>query len=84
MKKTIRLKTLAAFCLMSAGIMGFAACPMGMGGDDETPRVYEVYTAGSQYDGSNYIACYWKDGVKTVLGETGKKSYANAIAVVEK
>jgi hypothetical protein len=84
MKKTARLKTFAMFCIVIAGIMGFAACSTG--GDDDPPpppSPPRVYAAGFQNDGANARACYWKDGVKTVLGEAGKDSSTNAIAVVE-
>jgi hypothetical protein len=51
------------------GIMvGFTACDNGGGGENKENKENDtVYIAGIYYDGVDYAACYWKDGVKTDL-----------------
>ncbi len=49
---------------------------------DVAPSLYDIYVAGQTYDATadEYLACYWKNGIKTVLGE--EESDTAAIAVI--
>lgn len=58
-----------------------ASCSKDRTDDEITPKNTNVYVAGFEYSGNFSQAKFWKNGIVTNLGTTGKTSYANAVFV---
>ena len=74
--------TEAGACMVSLLVLDGGALSGHAEPVDVAPSLYDIYVAGNFYneDSGDYLACYWKNGIKTVLGV--EDSDATAIAVI--
>jgi hypothetical protein len=48
---------------------------------NDIPTAKNIYVAGSQWNGTNYVATYWRNGIPTHLSDGTKSILANSIFV---
>lgn len=72
-KKNEMKKTYFALMIL----LGFCSCQKEVSNKSNTSPQVDIYVCGEEWDGTRYIASYWKNGNRVILGD----GFANSIFV---